>query len=96
MDDRASGRAPEPQNGARPATAELELSGMHCAPCASLIEETLIRYHGVSGASVDLAAARGRVGYDQAAVRLDELCAAIAQAGYGASPTTENGAGSQC
>jgi Cu+-exporting ATPase len=87
---------PEPTtpSAAGAATVELAVTGMHCASCAALIEETLAERSGVAGAAVDLDAGRARVAFDPTAVTVEELCAAVADAGYGASPGGEPSPGS--
>jgi copper chaperone CopZ len=67
------------------ATAELTVEGMHCGACVALIEESLAEQPGVSAASVDLDSARATVRYDPSVVGTDDLCAAIAEAGYSAT-----------
>ncbi len=67
------------------ATAELRVEGMHCGSCVALIEEALHEQSGVTTASVDLESARAVVAYDPALVGPDQLCAAIAEAGYTAA-----------
>ncbi len=58
---------------------------MHCESCVALIEEALSEQPGVTSASVDLESARAVVGFDPALVGLDQLLAAVADAGYSAS-----------
>jgi copper chaperone CopZ len=78
---------PEPPTGASgPATAVFAVGGMHCGACVALIEETLVEQDGVTRASVDLESARAVVEYDPARLGTDRLAAAIAEAGYTASP----------
>jgi copper chaperone CopZ len=67
-------------------TTQLAVEGMHCGSCSALIEETLAEQAGVSGASVDLEAARAVVSYDPSQVGLDDLRAAITEVGYSATP----------
>ncbi len=69
-----------------PATVELAVAGMHCGACVALIEECLADQAGVLGASVDLESARAIVDYDPSLVDLDALVAAVAEAGYSATP----------
>jgi copper chaperone CopZ len=59
---------------------------MHCGSCAALIEETLAEQAGVTSASVDLDTARAIVEYDPAQLEVDDLAAAVAEAGYSAAP----------
>jgi Cu+-exporting ATPase len=70
---------------------ELAVNGMHCAGCASLIEETLARGPGVHRAAVDLEAGRASVVYDPGAITVDDLCAAVTEAGYAATPLPSTG-----
>jgi Cu+-exporting ATPase len=59
---------------------------MHCQSCVALIEETLIEQPGVGTASVNLETARAVVRYDPTLVGMDQLLAAIEDAGYSATP----------
>jgi len=68
------------------ATAEFEVTGMHCGSCVALITETLLERHGVTSATVDLDAARAVVEYDPAQLDVGGIQAAIADAGYAATP----------
>jgi Cu+-exporting ATPase len=68
------------------ARVELDLSGMHCASCAALIEDVLGELDGVSEAVVDLERATARVTFDAGTLDVATICAEIAAAGYGASP----------
>jgi len=73
--------------GQRPgARALLAVEGMHCGSCVALIEETLVEDLGVPSAEVDLAAGRAEVTYDPSTHTVDDLCAAVAAAGYRATP----------
>jgi Cu+-exporting ATPase len=64
----------------------LAVEGMHCGSCAALIEETLAEQTGVTSASVDLDAARAVIGFDPSQIDVDELTAAVVEAGYAATP----------
>jgi copper chaperone CopZ len=68
------------------ATVVLDVVGMHCQSCASLIEETLVRDPGVRLVSVDLEAGRASVVYDPHAVTVADVCASVTSVGYGAEP----------
>ena len=67
-------------------TVELSVTGMHCASCASLIEEVLAEQPGLLEARVDLESERAAVTFDDHVTDLGALQAAIAELGYGASP----------
>jgi len=77
--------APESDQEETLATSELALEGMHCSACATRIERALAAQPAVLSASVNLATNRAFVTYDPALGRPDELCAAVAAVGYGAS-----------
>jgi Cu+-exporting ATPase len=64
--------------------AELGLTGMTCAACAARIEKTLNRVPGVH-ANVNFATEIAAVGFDPAVTSIDQLIAAVARAGYGAT-----------
>jgi len=76
----------DPTGGAAPASVELLVEGMHCGSCVALIEETLQEQAGVRSATVDLDSARAVVGFDPAQIDVDALTAAVAEAGYVATP----------
>ena len=67
-------------------TAELELGGMHCSACATRIQKSLGKLPAVASASVNLATTRAFVSYDPAQLNRDELCRAVADVGYSATP----------
>jgi copper chaperone CopZ len=67
-------------------SVELVVEGMHCGSCVALIEETLAEHTGVTSASVDLESARAVVGFDPTQTDVAALTAAVAEAGYGATP----------
>ena len=66
-------------------TIDLDIEGMTCAACVSRVEKVLGRVPGVTLAEVNLATHRARVrGAD--GLDIAKLEAAVAKAGYGASP----------
>ncbi len=60
----------------------LAISGMHCASCANIIERALKKVPGVKEGNVNYAAEKASVLYDESAVKLDDLLAAVKKAGY--------------
>ncbi len=68
------------------ALSAFQLSGLHCAACADLIEDALRRVVGVEAARVNAGARRALVRWDPARVRPSDLLSAVRQAGYGAAP----------
>src|SRR3954447_22673320 len=71
------------------ATCTLEIGGMTCASCVGRVEKALNRVDGVAGAEVNLATEIATVHFDPAQVGLEELTAAVARAGYTATPRRE-------
>jgi Cu+-exporting ATPase len=70
------------------------VTGMTCASCVRRVEKALTRVPGVAEASVNLATEKASVRFDPAAVRLEQLTAAVERAGYRvgappAAPTVE-------
>ncbi len=70
------------------AESSLQLSGLHCAACAGLIEAALLAVPGVVSAQVHAAASRARVQWQPARTQASALVAAVRAAGYGALPDT--------
>ncbi|MFA6475681.1 MAG: heavy metal translocating P-type ATPase [Patescibacteria group bacterium] len=60
----------------------LSLTGMHCASCANIIERSLKKVPGVQQASVNFAAEKALVTYDETSASKQQLIAAVAKAGY--------------
>ena len=75
-------------SGAQIAVAQLTVEGMHCGSCVALIEETLNEREGVTAALVDLDSARAVIEYDPSTLDVEEIRAAIAEAGYSATPVS--------
>ena len=73
---------------ASPALAEsqFQLSGLHCAACAGIIERALQVQPGVVGATVNAASARLTLRWRPEQTRLADLLASIERSGYGAAP----------
>ena len=65
---------------------DLEIAGMTCAACVRRVERALGAVPGVGTVAVNLASARARVERDPAAAPLAALLAAVAKAGYTATP----------
>ena len=63
---------------------DLGVTGMTCAACAARVEKTLNRLPGVS-ANVNFATETASVGFDPAQASAEQMLAAVARAGYGAS-----------
>ncbi len=74
------------EGGRRLGRSQLQLSGMHCAACAGIIERALLAQTGVLEARVNSAAERLQVQWDPAQTQVSRLIEAIERAGYGAVP----------
>jgi Cu2+-exporting ATPase len=72
--------------GAALAETTLQLSGLHCAACAGIIEHALEATPGVESAEVQAVADRATVRWDPAATQLSRLVQAVQRTGYGAVP----------
>ncbi|APZ42414.1 mercury(II) reductase [Acidihalobacter ferrooxydans] len=74
------------------ATTELTITGMTCDSCATHVRKALESVPGVSEAQVSYPAATARVVLERE-VPVQQLTAAVAQSGYGASPHGETATG---
>ena len=72
-------------------TRDLAVAGMTCASCAGRVEAALLAVPGVSQASVNLATERARVTAAGGVVADADLVAAVAEAGYDATPAAPAG-----
>ncbi len=72
--------------GERLGESALQLSGMHCAACAGLIEDALAGVPGVRSVQVGAAAQRATVRWDPAQTQPSAFMQAVRAAGYGAVP----------
>lgn len=68
------------ESGVRTVTFPVE--GMHCANCANTIAKQLKKLKGVEHAAVNYAAENCRVEYDPEQVTIEEIAAAVEEAGY--------------
>ncbi len=73
-------------SGERIADSSLRISGMHCAACATLIEQALTKVDGVLDAQVSAAGERARVRWRLQRTCLADVVSAIRAAGYDATP----------
>ena len=64
----------------------LKLRGMSCASCANSIEKAIRQVSGVSNVQVNFAAEQASVEYNEHSTNLESIQAAVADAGYEASP----------
>ncbi|NEQ31423.1 MAG: heavy metal translocating P-type ATPase [Leptolyngbya sp. SIO4C5] len=73
----------------------LKLRGMSCASCASNIETAIQQVAGVERVQVNFAAEQASVKYDEQRTSLEQIQAAVAEAGYEASPVEDLGLGEE-
>lgn len=88
-DHRGSAHSRDAPEGEEEATITLEISGMHCASCALLIERELGGLPGVRAARVSFAAEKAWVVFDPRALGVQDLIRAVEGAGYRAFPAGE-------
>lgn len=67
-----------------PKKTTLQITGMHCASCASLIERSLTKKPGVTSANVNYANNKAQVQYNEDEVSETELINTVTNQGYGA------------
>lgn len=70
-------------------TVNLAVTGMHCSSCAGLIERELQKIPGVGTATVNFAAEKAAVQYDNAQATTQQLTKAVQKAGYQAEVITQ-------
>ncbi|MEM4260139.1 MAG: heavy metal translocating P-type ATPase [Candidatus Woesearchaeota archaeon] len=63
----------------------LNITGMHCASCATLIERDLKKKEGVSNVTVNLLTNRATVQIDESKIKEQDLIEAVKSRGYGAT-----------
>ncbi|CAN5625396.1 heavy metal translocating P-type ATPase [soil metagenome] len=76
----------------RPVT--LDIGGMSCASCSARVEKALLKVPGVASASVNLATEKATVAASSS-VAVDELRAAVENAGYQVGDVSDEGAESR-
>ncbi len=64
------------------AKTSLHITGMHCASCANLVERELKKIPGVQRATVNFAAAKATIGFDDAKALPSAFIKAVQNAGY--------------
>jgi copper chaperone len=66
-------------------TTRLQVSGMTCGHCQSAVEKALQNQPGVRNATVHLDSGAAEVEYDEKAVAVEQLLAAVKEEGYSAT-----------
>ncbi len=70
------------------AETSFDIGGMTCASCVGRVQKALSRVEGVVEVSVNLATETALVSHDRGHHQFDQLTAAVAKAGYTATPRT--------
>ena len=70
--------------------SDLEIEGMHCASCSTLISRALMKKEGVSDANVNVATNKATIKYDDSKINEKELIKVIIGKGYGAKTSLGN------
>ena len=68
-------------------TEQLRVTGMSCGGCSSNVTDALKMVAGVSDVNVSLSAGEATVHYDERLTSLEQLKAAVKDAGYGVNAT---------
>ena len=63
----------------------LKTTGLHCRSCSMLVDMTVGELDGVEAVETDYVSGDTKVNFDTGKVSVDEIIAAIIEAGYGAS-----------
>jgi Cu+-exporting ATPase len=71
---------------------DLNIVGMHCASCSTLINRALSKTEGITEANVNYATAKARVVYDENKVSEEDLIKIVQSKGYDASISSKNDA----
>jgi Cu+-exporting ATPase len=61
---------------------QIQVGGMTCASCVRAVERSVSKLPGVKSVSVNLATERASIAYDEGALRISEIRAAVTRAGY--------------
>ena len=67
-------------------TCTLTITGMHCASCGILVDEELETLDGVTRSTTDARRGVATVEFDPDRITVNHLVAAVAAAGYTATP----------
>ena len=70
--------------------ADLNIVGMHCASCATLINRSLSKAEGVQEANVNYATAKAFILFDEKRLSEGDLIKIVQAKGYGAAVSTKN------
>ncbi|VVB75238.1 putative copper-exporting P-type ATPase A [uncultured archaeon] len=63
----------------------LQVSGMHCASCALIIDKSLKKVEGVGESNVNFSTSKATISFDESKIKESDLINAVKNAGYGAA-----------
>ncbi|MEK6816566.1 MAG: heavy metal translocating P-type ATPase, partial [Nanoarchaeota archaeon] len=63
---------------------ELQITGMHCASCSTLISKALMKIDGIKEANVNFSTSKATVSFDESKVKEEQMISAVKKRGYGA------------
>ena len=64
---------------------QLNISGMHCASCATILTKALSKVSGVKEATVNYSTEKASIDYDQAQAKVPDFIATVKKKGYNAT-----------
>jgi len=68
----------------------LNITGMHCASCSTLIDRSLNKVDGVKKANVNLTTNKATVDFDEKKINVEKLIETVKNKGYGAAEEGDN------
>ncbi|MEK6959203.1 MAG: heavy metal translocating P-type ATPase [archaeon] len=71
----------------------IQITGMHCASCSTLITKALKKVEGVNEANVNYSTSKATISFDEDKVKEDVLVKSIKKIGYGANVVAAGGDG---
>ena len=72
---------------------KFDVTGMTCSACSSRVEKCVRGLEGVEDVSVNLLTNSMQVEFQEDTLSMDEICAAVEKAGYGAFPKQGSASG---
>lgn len=69
-----------------------DVTGMTCSACSSHVEKSVVKLEGINKVSVNLLTNSMQVDYDENKLSDSDICLAVTDAGYGASPRDNSSA----
>lgn len=67
----------------------LQISGMHCASCAAIINKTLLKNESIIKSNVNFSTSKATIDYDNKLINEDDIIKLIVKKGYGAKTISD-------